>query len=262
VTTERALIDLFHEALDAEDVAGPFQRLQLELENPTGATRARRARRTFMTRNRLALLAAALVILVVASVLVGTRIYSSQLHNTSGIPAGDNRPQTYQAAVTQLLGRPLHFQALKPGDPCPYSSDSYGLLGQGPVYGDVIGVGSTTSWGTYWSVAVLTPPGLAGPVIVRSRDLTHGSPVLDIGPIGAGPIYGTDVYQGKTENQFQAVALDTDHVTKGDHALGGTNYKQWSWLQGFETGWGGGCVGAQIDGPGFSEIFYSDVPNN
>jgi hypothetical protein len=261
VTTERALIDLFHEALDAEDVAGPFQRLQLELENPTGAANVRRARRTFMTRNRLALLAAALVVLVVASVLVGTRIYSSQFHNTSGIPAGSH-PQINQTAVTQLLSRPLHFQALKPTDPCPDSSNSYGFFGVGPVYGDAKGIAGNSSWGTYWNVAVLTPPGLPGPVIVRSRDLSHGTPVLDIGPLGAGPVYATDVYHGNLENQFQAVALDTVHGTKSDYALAGIKYTQWSWLQGFKKGWGGGCVGAQIDGPGLTEIFYAEVPNS
>ena len=260
MTNERALVDLFHDALDAEDVSGPFQRLQLELDRSTGAP-PRRTRRTFMTRQRIALLAAALVIVVIAGVLVSTRI--SSLHRTSEVPAG--HVGIDQAAVAQLLAKPLHFQVLKPGDSCPDSSNpDNGYYGTGPAYGIANGLRSTSSWGSYWSVSIVTPLGTPGPVVVRSRDLTHGSPVLDIGPLGAGPVFGTDVYQGNTVNQFEAVAFDTDGATKSNFTLGGNHpYVVWTYLQGFKKNWGGGCVGAQIDGPGgFSEIFYADVPNN
>ena len=264
MTTERALVDLFHEALDAEDVAGPFQRLQLELEKPTGAARARRARRTLMTRNRLALLAAAVVMVIAAGVLVGTRLSSN--HRTTQIPAHTASVHTIdQAAVAQLLAKPLHFQTLNPGDQCPDSSNpDNGYFGAGPAYGIANGVSGTSAWGTYWSVSIVTPLGTPGPVVVRARDLTHGSPVLDIGQYGAGPIYASDVYQGKTVNQFQAVAFDTDGATKSNFILAGNHpYVLWTYLQGFKKNWGGGCVGAEIDGPGgFSEIFYADVPNN
>ena len=256
MTEELALVELFHSALDRQDVAGPFQRLRIELEKP-GAARVRRGRRIVMTRNRLALLAAALVLILISGVLVGTHLLN---RTTSEVPAG--HPGIDQAEVMQLLARPLQFPALKPTDPCPDSTDSYGFMGPGPVYGQAVGIVGRSAWGAYYNVYVLTPPGMPGPVIVRSRDLTHGSPVLDIGPLGAGPVYGTDNYLGKIENQYQAVALDTTHATKGTDPVGNTDYVHWSWLQGFQHNWGGGCVGAQVDGPGFTELFYADVPTN
>lgn len=260
MTAERALVDLLHEALDAEDVAGPFQRLQLELEKTTGASDRRRTRRIFMTRQRLALLAAAVVVLVITSVLVGTRMINSG--HTSEVPAGGNQPGINQAAVLQLLAKPLHFQALKPTDPCPASTDQYGYFGEGPAYGIVNGVAGKSSWGTYWSVTIATPLGTGGPVVARAKDLTHGSLVLDIGPLGAGSVYATDIYQGKTVNQFQAVAFDTDHMTTVNFHVDGSPFIRWDYLQGFKSGWGGGCVGVQIDAPGFSEVFYAVVPTN
>ena len=213
-----------------------------------------------MTRQRLALLAAAVVVLVITSVLVGTRIINAG--HTSAVPAGGPHAGINQAAVLQLLAKPLHFETLQPADACPNSTDQFGYFGQGPAYGIVNGVAGNSSWGTYWSVTIATPLGTPGPVVARAKDLTHGSPVLDIGPLGAGAVYATDVYQGKTVNQFQAVAFDTDHVTNVNFHVGGSPYIRWDYLQGFKTGWGGGCVGVQIDAPGFSEVFYAVVPNN
>ena len=213
-----------------------------------------------MTRNRIALLAAALVVIVAAGILVGTRINSNQSHNTSA-PASTPSPRIDQAMVNQLLAKPLNFQKLTPSDPCPDSSNpDNGYFGSGPAYGIPTGIAGTSAWGTYLSI--VTPLGMRGPVVARPKDLTNGSPVLEIGPYGAGPVYATDVYQGKTVNQFQAVAFNTDAATKSNFTLSTGKYVMWSYLQAFKKGWGGGCVGVQIDSPSFSEIFYAYVPNN
>jgi hypothetical protein len=75
MTDERALSQLFRDTLDRLDVSGPSQRLQIELEKPSANLR-RRGRRIFMTRNRLVLLAAALVLLVGVSVFASVRALS------------------------------------------------------------------------------------------------------------------------------------------------------------------------------------------
>ena len=246
MTTERALVDLFHQALDAEDVAGPFQRLQLELEKSNGAVIRRRTRRTFMTRQRLTLLAAALAILMIASVLVGTRVYNN-LHPTSQVPAG--------SAVSILLARPLQLKHFTTTDRCldgPYTDGNYGT---GPVFG-VGGNVQTTPWGAYWNVGLDVPTDLSGPIVLRGQDVVKGWPMVIVGQYGTGSVYGHDVINGQSVAQYTAALIDTAKPPTARDSFNGGSYEQWRWLQGFKLGWSG-CVGFQVDGPNFTEIFYS-----
>lgn len=239
MTTERALVDLLHEALDAEDVAGPFQRLQLEIEKSTGAARERRTRRTFMTRQRIALIAAALVVIVAAGVLAGTRLYNDYRSHSSA-------PAT---TVSDLLARPLKLPHLAGGQKCPDGPYSAGGYGNGPVYG-LDGTQSDSSWGSYWYVGLTTDRGLKGPVIFRGEDLVQGTPLTFLGQYGVGPVVGTDTVDGQTLNQYQVLAIDP-----ANGPVGG----MWRFYQGFPHGWSG-CVGFQADGPSFTELFYSSGP--
>ena len=256
MTPERALIDLFHEALDAEDVAGPFQRLQLELEKPTGAVDRRRARRTFMTRNRLALLAAALVLIVGISIFVSARAYSA-LHVGQSVPAGG----TAKSAVDQLLARPIQFSHIAAGQTCPASGPKTDVLtGLGPVF---IGLGLTrdtdTKWGHYGSSTLLTPPSMAGPVLIRATDLSTGRPLAQIGPYAAGPVYGTDTVNGTAVERHGYVVLDTNHPTTTTYDFQSTPYVQWPNEYGWAHTTTGFCVGIQIDGPSFTELIRDEV---
>ena len=246
MTTDRALVDLLHEALDGEDVAGPFQRLQLEIEKSTGASIRRRTRRAFMTRQRLALLAAALVVVVAAGVLMGTRIYNST-RPTTGVPAGNSE-------VSTLLARPLHLQHFASTEQCldgPFTSGNYGT---GPVFG-VSGSSQDTNWGTYWNVGLDVPMDLSGPIVLRGQDVVKGWPMVIVGQYGAGPVYGRDVIGGQTVTQYTAGAIDTMRPPPDRDGFNGTMYIQWRWLQGFKHGWSG-CVGFQVDGTNFAETFY------
>jgi hypothetical protein len=254
VTEERALTELFHDVLDRQEVSGPFQRLQIELEKP-GAARSRRGRRIFMTRNRLVLLAAAMVMILIAGLLVGARLYHDY-QNSAQVPAG----HAGQATVAQLLARPLQFKQLGAGERCPQNGPFIGSLsGAGPLY---LGGGSDytdTNWGHYnTSDFIITPPGLVGPVVVRAVNLRNSQPLVFLGPYGTGPLYGTDTVGGKSVNQFAAMAFDTDHppTTMYDFP---TPYLQWPVEDGWPHTQTGFCVGIQIDGPNFTEVIHDQV---
>jgi len=253
-TTERALVDLFHEALDGEDIAGPFQRLQLELDKSTGAAPRRRARRTLMTAQRLALLAAVLALVLVAGVVIGTRLVKP----VAGFPAGHS--STYQQEVSQLLARPLTLPQIAAGATCPDGPYTGGLLGSGPVFGN--GNGPTaTSWGNYYDVFYDTPVD-KGPIVVRGRDLVLGWPVVFLGQYAVGNPYGHDSLSGSTQTQFTAIAFDTDHSTASKVVLQdppGT-FVEWKLIQGIKRG-GSGCIGFQIDGSAFTETMSAYDPS-
>ncbi|HEV2218718.1 MAG TPA: hypothetical protein VGV88_14250 [Candidatus Dormibacteraeota bacterium] len=253
---ERALIDLFHEALDAEDVAGPFQRLQLELEKPSGAMYRRSARRILMTRNRLVLLAAALVLIVGVSVLVGTHAYSG-LHVGQSAPAGGSG----KTALDQLLARPIQFKSIPAGQTCPASGpNTDGLLGGGPVY---IGAGLTadtsTNWGHYGSSTLLTPPGMVGPVLLRATDLSTGLPLAQVGPYAAGSVSGNDTVNGAAVQRHGYAVLDTSHPPTTTYDFLNSPYVQWPGEYGWAHTTTGFCVGIQIDGPSFTELIRDQV---
>lgn len=244
---DRALADLFHDALDHEDVSAPFQRLQFELEKP-GAAHRRAGRRIFMTRNRLVLLAAALVLVLGISVVVSARLLSAR-------PVGQTiNAGPHKTTVAELLARPLHIQRLsnvKTYADCPdgpYTANEYGV---GPVYGTGGGSQDTT-WGTYWSVAVRADLGTKEPIVFRGEDVVLGWPLVFISPYGTGPTYGTDSVGAKTVKQYTAIAFDSSTPTQGVK-------RWWMYQQGFKHGWSG-CVGFQADGPDFSETFYSAGP--
>jgi hypothetical protein len=254
VTDERALSQLLRGELDRMDVTGPFQRLQIELEKP-GAARQRRGRRIFMTRNRLVLLAAALVLLLGVGVFVSARALSELNKVGSPNPAGP----VDKVAVAKLLALPLQFKPLAAGQPCPQQGPvTRGLLGSGPVFGQGAPVDYSTTWGAYtFSEFVITPPGLVGPVVLRAENLRTGSPGVFVGPYAAGPVEGTDKINGKSVNQYTAAALDTDHPPKTSFDFG-SPYVQWT----IEQGWphsSGFCAGLQINGPAFTEVIYADV---
>lgn len=247
---ERALVQLFHEVLDRQDFSGPFQRLQLELEKP-GAAARRRGRRIFMTRNRMVLLAAALVLILGVGVFVSARALNGTNHTHSSIPASDG------TAVAGLLARPLQFHK---GTPCqPDGPFTDFLLGAGPVF-DVPSSGVHTPWGYYSREFLLTPPDLLGPVVVRPLNLKSGKPLLFVSPYGAGPVYGTDTVDGKSVNQYAALSLDTDHPPDTRYEFRGTSYVQWPFQVGWPSTESGFCVGIQVDGPAFTEVYYDHVP--
>jgi hypothetical protein len=211
---------------------------------------------TLFTRNRLVLLAAALVLIIGASVFVSARVYSG-LHSGQTVPAVNSA----KPAVEQLLARPIQFEHIAAGQTCPATGPyTNGLSGGGPVYIDAGPTRDTnTIWGHYGSSEILTPPGMVGPVVIRATDLSSGRPLVQVGPYGAGPVSGTDDVNGETVQQHAYVVLDTDHPPATTYYVSNTRYNLWP----NEYGWAhtdtGFCVGVQIDGLSFTELIHNEV---
>ena len=182
----------------------------------------------------------------------------------AGSPPNPTLSASDAAEVAALEARPLHMPALMANGDCPPDSlDSNGEYGQDPVY--VHGGPHTAStYGDYFDVSALTHEDMVGPVVIRGTDLKvanhpvvfvsrYVSPPLFV----AGPQLGTD---SKFGPQYTALVIDTAFKSRALSTLAGGTYDQWTWRQGIATGWSG-CVGFQVDGPGFSFTINVNDPN-
>jgi hypothetical protein len=133
---------------------------------------------------------------------------------------------------------------------------STGLWGAAPVY-VAGGVHTHTSWGDFYDVSGMTKPGLAGPILLRGRDLKAAShPIVFIGPYATGRVFASEPTFGPL---YVDLAFDTAHPPIATYPVDGTNYVLWTWRQGIATGWTG-CISFQVDGPSFTEIIAVNVP--
>jgi hypothetical protein len=196
------------------------------------------------------------VLLVVA--VVGCGGSSTAAHSTAAPSPSPTMTTADRATLTTLEARPLKLPALLAGGICAPDgmNASTSLFGADPVYVEG-GPHTASSFGDYFDVSAKTKPGLAGPVLVRGQDLKVANhPIVFIGPYGAGAVYGTDPKNG---TQYVELALDTAHPPQVTYNINGTAYVEWDWRQGIATGWSG-CVGFQIDGPGFTEDINVNQP--
>ena len=72
--------------------------------------------------------------------------------------------------------------------------------------------------------------------------------VVFVGVYTAGAVVGTDTQSGKKITQRAEILLDAAKP----HSRGSNGYGEFPVRQGLSYGWVG-CVGFQIDGPGFTE---------
>ena len=209
------------------------------------------------------LVAALLIVLLMASLVVGVRAWRDR----NLINEGPSAPSIDQAALAQLEARPLHLPLRQLGAECnagPLTLIDTGqgprrLLGAGPVYAE--GHDATpTKWGTYFDAQIFTDPNLTGLVLVRGGDLEVNLPVVFVGPHAVGKVVGTDTIDGKLVQQHMEAVYDAGHH---DPATAGTGkWGIWPIRQGIDKG-ESGCTAFQVDGPTFSEIFISvDVPTD
>jgi hypothetical protein len=238
-----------HSAFD--EVAAPTSGLPERVVQTVlteNASHKRRERLMLRLRVPLSLVAMFMLVALVVGVLIGGRLMQdwNAFHNST--PAGDS----YQTQVAQLEAVPLRLPVFATHLDCksgPFNSLS--SLGSGPVYGDA-GLQSYDTWGLYYSVVAYADTDVAGPILVRARDLFTGQPVVFVGQYAAGPVVGGDTFAGHTYDQHTEVLLNT-----------GTSEKQpvshkfvWKFLDGVPSGWSG-STGWQIDGIGFSEVFVA-----
>jgi hypothetical protein len=211
------------------------------------------------------LVAALLIVLLMASLVVGVRAWRDRNLFTEGPTA----PSIDPAALSQLEAKPLNLPVRQLGAECsagPWATVDAGhgpviARGVGPAYtfGDWHGA-TATRWGTYSDWGILTDPNLTGLVLVRGQDLETNLPVVFVGPHAAGSVVGTDTIAGKTVQQRSEAVFDAGHH---DAAVSGTSkWGIWPMSPGIDKT-ESGCIAFQIDGPSFSEIIISiDVPTD
>jgi hypothetical protein len=196
----------------------------------------------------LALVAMFMLVALVVGVLVGGRLMQdwNAFHNSA--PAGDS----YQTQVAQLEAVPLRLPVFASKLDCKSGPfNSAGSLGSGPVYGDG-GLKTYDAWGLYYSIVAYDDTDVAGPILVRARDLFTGQPVVFVGQYAAGPVVGHDTFDGRSYDQHAEALLSTS--TSDKQAV--SHKFVWTFIDGVPTNWSG-STGWQIDGIGFSEVFVS-----
>jgi hypothetical protein len=205
------------------------------------------------------LVAALLVVLLIASVMVGIHVWRDRsLLNTS--PAA---PTFDPVEIARLTARPLILPVVPPGGACPVSysnvidpgGNSFSAIGEGPMYVTGQGLQRTTKWGGYYDPTYYAGPQLSGIVLVRIRDLRTGRAGVFVGRYAAGTVVGTDTIDGKAVQQHGYAILD---ASRPPATSGTSKWGIWQIRQGWPTGWSG-CWGFQLDGPDFSEVLTGVV---
>lgn len=103
----------------------------------------------------------------------------------------------------------------------------------------------------------MTQPGLAGPVLLRGRDLKAANhAIVFIGPYATGHVFAIEPSYGPL---YVDLAFDTAHPPSNTYPVGGGSYVQWFWRQGVASGWTG-CISFQVAGPSFTEVIAINVP--
>ena len=196
----------------------------------------------------LALVAMFMLVALVVGVLVGGRLMQdwNPFHNSA--PAGGSD----RSQVAHLEAVPLRLPVFASKGDCKSGPfNSVHSFGPGPVYGDG-GPLSQSTWGVYFSDVAYADNGVAGPILVRARDLFTGQQVVFVGEYAAGPVVGSDTVEGHTYDQHTELLLNTS--TSDKQAV--SHKFVWPFIAGAATSWSG-STGWQIDGIGFSEVFVS-----
>jgi hypothetical protein len=248
-----------------DDVSPPA--LELERRVRTYVLAGNGRRRDLRRRSRSAwvyrfqgaatLLAAMLVVTVIAGLIVGGRIW----RDLNATPSSIN-----QSELKSLEGKPLHFPSVAPGGQCPASVEHLDqqigmVIGDGPVY--VVDGGSldTNDWGTFGHLSLFYEPQRAGLVLMRVKDLQSGVevafaqyPLAPTGITAVGPVLG-QVHAMNKDLLLRPEAVFRDMWNTPKQARG----PQYLVLVAMPKG-SSGCIGFQVDGPGFSKNFV--VPPN
>lgn len=199
--------------------------------------------------------AAALVVALIAGLVLGGRFW----RDLNAPPATVN-----QSALKYLESLPVTLPKVASEAVCPKTPINErhpGLVaGDGPTFIEGHDPQAVTSWGNWGSVIFNYEPRVAGPVLVRARDLVTGQDVVFASyPVGkprlvpAGAVLGSDyVFElnATLTMRSEGVLADVDPAEKlvGFKALIG------------ESTGGSGCIGFQLNGPGFVNRLVIDQP--
>jgi len=200
-----------------------------------------------------ALAAAALVVVLIAGLVIGGRVWRDAANGNLGQASSIN-----QSDLHKLESKALVLPVLLPGGVCPFSPDTRQLgmqgtvLGDGPVYMyDAWALGTTVQqgdWGAFAFYYVAKDPGI---VLVRAGDLAtrQAFPFAQYsdgttGAVAAGPVLGTDRLNGETIRMHpEAVLQDPSRLKPLNQQL----------IVMFAIPRATLCWAFQFDGPGFTE---------
>jgi hypothetical protein len=187
---------------------------------------------------------------------------------SSALPPSSPKPVLSAAdkvELTALEARPLKLPSLLPDGECrPDQIDpATDMYGSDPVFihgGDHF----SSTYGAYVDAGAYIREGMVGPVLFRGRDLKVPDhplvflsryvkpPVFIAGAqLGADPLFGP---------QYTELVIDTSYKGPPSVVLNGGKYYDWGWRQGIGAGWSG-CIGFQLDAPGFSISFNGYDPS-
>lgn len=210
----------------------------------------------FGMRRAGSLLAAALVIVMMVTLVVGGRLWRDW--NTQ------QQSAARQAHVAELRARPLYLPVIEPGGPCPQSPLAYddrGYFegyGTGPVYaksGHRYGLNS----GTYFATSYRSGQPVSGLVLIRGRDLKTNQPVVFAKSpypqvstgTPSGNVIGTEVVLGVRVELHPELLLDPSLRLPPPN-------EGWEALEGFPNS-SSGCIGIQADGFNADGSAFSEI---
>jgi hypothetical protein len=201
---------------------------------------------TYRLRISFTLVAAVLLVAVVAAAIMTW----NTLHSSVS-PSGSLE----QTTVQQLEARPLHLPVFTSQKACmsgPTNPDR--SFGSGPLFRSPVTSSWNTSWGRYYDYDIYTDVRITGPVLVRARDLFTRDAIVFVGPYAAGPIVGSDVFDGPKVTQRPEAIFDASQATATVDFRGAMHAFVWRFIAGAATD-SSGSSGWQIDGINFSETF-------
>lgn len=215
-------------------------------------------------RGMVGVLAAALVVVLLAGLVLGGRLWRDWNSTTVSHPVPINHTQ-----LKALEDRPLNLPVIGAGAACPIgpllnSPGATGLGplsygdGLGPVYAEGTGLRYATSWGTYILTGYVVRPPFAGLILIRARDLQTNQVVVFAhnplntdyyGAIPSGLVAGMDFVLEHHVQRYTELALQPQNMYTD-----GLYWPTIGVLQGFPSG-SPGCIGFQVDGANFTEHF-------
>jgi hypothetical protein len=262
-----------------DEIAPPAPELQGQLRmliaaeaNATSQSRRRRGPWMVGLRGTMALVAALLVVLIVATLLVGGRVWHGWGVPSQPAPAGQIDPVQLAALEARSLIMPVvprygecpvgpnistSAAAALPEPMHSWALAGFQFSGDGPGYATVSAArgGYETAWGSYTPVEWVIDARVSGLVLIRGRDAAnHDLALAYVGQYAAGPVIGTDTVNGKPVVQHSELVFDASHhpATSGKSTWG-----VYEVLAGIPTTMTG-CHVFQVDGEGFSEVFYTN----
>jgi hypothetical protein len=252
-----SLRNQIHKAVD--DVAPPVPALEHRVKAfvLSDGQDGRRARVNAQPRwvAPVGLIAAALVLAVVAGLFIGGRFWRTQ----------NAPPSTVSATELKTLeSRSLHYPVVTPGAPCPSTpltlNQNLGMVhGAGPVYVIDSEIYQSSDWGNWVELRFAYDGQKPGLVLVRAQDLQSEAefvfvqyPLAPTGVTAVGPVVG-DVHLLGHDLRLRSEAVFRDRNMPPNLGKPGQPPALLV-LVGLQKG-SSGCIGFQVDGPGFTENF-------